>query len=631
MVRIRKSNSNPPGPPHPGTSEANVGQRVEDLKTIEHPTTEVRERGFVFGPFRLEPDGTLLRGEVVVHLPPKELTALHLLVTHAGQIVTPAQLRQALWGDVHVTADSVPRCLSSLRSRLEPEEYIQTIYKRGYRFSAMVRRGGEPAQLAGLRLAVLPFVPGHTVPAYLGPAVAEETITRLIGAHPAMVSVLARDSVFTLARRGLTAHQIGQTLKADLVLTGTLRALPSQYRLRAEMIRVDDGSQIWVEDLLVPRTRSVETESELAERLFLRLSADVPGALLRARSSPPGWNPGAVSISAGAASEGIGDSDQRQAYELFQFAHYEWQSMQRHHMQDAMRRLLRATELDPSLIAAKADLVRVCLIEATYGFISPSVAADCIRRTEESISDIPEQAESILPSLGTAKFHFDYDLPAALSAFSLSSHLPHDTWVTRARVMFALSRHRFDEAIALLESAHLLDPFAAWIEAMRAWALHLAGRPAESMEQIRHTLDLFPDDDGVALFGAMILPFNGDAEGGEKLAAGLAERQSTSDLVVSLHAYTLACANRKDEARALLERLQWLGRERFVSTSFNPAAHVALGDNQAALADLRNSEHVHCPWFFQMLADPRLEPLHGEPEFKEMRDLLTRMEAAASN
>jgi hypothetical protein len=151
------------------------------------------------------------------------------------------------------------------------------------------------------------------------------------------------------------------------------------------------------------------------------------------------------------------------------------------------------------------------------------------------------------------------------------------------------------------------------------------------MEQIRHTLDLFPDDDGVALFGAMILPFNGDAEGGEKLAAGLAERQSTSDLVVSLHAYTLACANRKDEARALLERLQWLGRERFVSTSFNPAAHVALGDNQAALADLRNSEHVHCPWFFQMLADPRLEPLHGEPEFKEMRDLLTRMEAAASN
>jgi TolB-like protein len=518
-----------------------------------------------------------------------------------------------------------------LRSRLEPEEYIQTVYKRGYRFSPMVRRGEEPPQLARLRLAVLPFAPGHTVPEYLGPAVAEETISRLIDAQPAIVSVLARDSVFTLARRGLTAHQIGQMLKADLVLTGTLRALPSLFRLRAEIIRVDDGSQIWVEDLLVPRMQNEGAESELAERLFHRLSADVPDAFLKTRRASPGWNPGGVAISAEAASERVSLSDQREAYKLFQFAHYEWQSMQRHHMQDAMQRLLRATELDPSLIAAKADLVRVCLIEATYGFISPSVAADCIRRTAESISDIPAQAESMLPSLGTARFHFDYDLPAALSAFSLSAHLPHDTWVTRARVMFALSRHRFDEAISLLENALLVDPFAAWMEAMRAWALHLAGRSGESMEQIRRALDVFPDDDGVALFGAMILPFNGDPEAGLKLAEGLAARQPTSDLVLALHAYTLACANRKDEARTLLERLQWLSRERFVSSSFNPAAYVALGDLRTALAALRTSAQNRCPWFFQMLADPRLEPLHGDPEFKEMRDLLTRIEASASN
>jgi DNA-binding winged helix-turn-helix (wHTH) protein len=601
------------------------------MKSNELAATEVRDRGFVFGPFRLEPDGTLLRGDVVVHLPPKELTALRLLVTHAGQIVTPAQLRQALWGEVHVTADSVPRCLSSLRSRLEPEEYIQTIYKRGYRFSAMVRRGDEPSHPAHLRLAVLPFVPGHTVPEHLGPAVAEETITRLIGAQPAIVSVLARDSVFTLAGRGLTAHQIGQVLNADLVLTGTLRALPSQFRLRAEMIRVDDGSQIWVEDLLVPRTRSGGVESELAERLFFRLSTDVPGAFLRARSSPPGWKSGSVAISAGAATERVGESEHREAYELFQFAHHEWQTMQRHHMQDAMQRLLRATELDPTLIAAKVDLIRLCVSQASYGYLSPAAASHCVRRTAESISDVVDQAEAVLPWLGSAMFHFDHDLRAALSAFSLSAHLGHDPWITRARVMFALSRHRFDEAIAVLEGALHEDPYSPRLHACLAWAHHLAGRPGESMKQIRYTLNLFPDHEGAALFGAIILPFNGDAEGGVKLAESLSARQPTSDLVVALHAYALACANRKDEARALLERLQWLSRERFVSTSFNPAAYVALGDHEAALADLRTSEQSRCPWFFQMLADPRLEPLHDHPEFKQMRMILTRMEASASN
>jgi hypothetical protein len=31
-----------------------------------------------------------------------------------------------------------------------------------------------------------------------------------------------------------------------------------------------------------------------------------------------------------------------------------------------------------------------------------------------------------------------------------------------------------------------------------------------------------------------------------------------------------------------------------------------------------------------MLADPRLEPLHGRPEFEQMRNLLTGMEEGAA-
>ena len=196
----------------------------------------------------MEADGTLLRGEAVVHLPPRELAALRFLAARAGQIVTPGELREALWGDVHVTADSVPRCVSSLRARLDPDECIQTVYKRGYRFSAELRRQ-EPALADGLpRLAVLPFENGFNIPEHLGPAIAEETITRLTARRRPVAKMLARDSVFTLYRRGLTAQQIGETLKADYVLAGILCALPAHYRLRAEMIRVEDGTQIWVED-----------------------------------------------------------------------------------------------------------------------------------------------------------------------------------------------------------------------------------------------------------------------------------------------------------------------------------------------------------------------------------------------
>jgi DNA-binding winged helix-turn-helix (wHTH) protein/tetratricopeptide (TPR) repeat protein len=625
--------------------------------------------GFSFGEFRLEADGTLLRGATMVHLPPKELVALRLLLAHAGQIVTPLQFRQALWGDVHVTADSVPKCLSSLRARLEPEECIQTVYKRGYRFTAEVRRDATAPAGALPRLAIMPFATAYTVPEHLGMAIAEETATCLANMRHPLVSVLARDSVFTLALRGFTAQQVGEALKADLVLTGTLRTQPSHFRLRAEMIRVEDGTQIWVEDILVAQSRISRLESELVDHLAFRLGARIPSNRGPQRrvyvdgvenrgpqrrvyvdgvenmghqeadfafrgegdsSSSQGWNAGGLSISAVAAPtvDTETGSQRREAYEIYLRAHYEWQTMKRHQMQDALQDLLRATELDPSLVSAQLDIVRVCIVQAFYGYMSPAVAASQARRAAKSIPGFPGQAEPILPGLGWISFHVDHDLATALQVFSAAAHLPHDPWITRLRVMLDLSRHRFPEAIAALRAAVREDPFSPWLVARLAWALHLDGQAAASVEQINQCLALFPDHEGAALYGSMILAFNGEAARGVHLAHDLARRQPYYDLATAVHAYALACANRKDEARAILERLQWLSRERFVLSSFTPAVQVALEDPKAAIADLRAAEEARCPWFFQMLADPRLKPLHGLPEFDRMRAILTRMEAS---
>ncbi len=572
------------------------------------------EPGFSFGSFRLEPDGTLFRGETVVHLPPRELAALRLLLEHAGQVVTPLQLRQALWGDVHVTADSVPQCLSQLRLRLEPDDVIQTVYKRGYRFSAEVRRhAAMPAQVLP-RLAIMPFVTEFGVPEHLGQAIAEETTARLTNTRHPVASVLARDSVFTLAQSGYTAVKLGNALKADLVLTGTLRAMPPHFRCRAEMIRIEDGTQIWVEDILVAQNRVAGLETDLSQCLASRMGS---GGLSIAAAAAP-----AVDAETG--------PQNREAYEIFQRARYEWQTLQRHRMQDALQHLSRATELDPSLLSAKVDLAHLCTTQAFYGYMSPAVAAGLVRRTADSIPDLPHRAEAMLPALGWVSFHVDRNLPAAIWAFSTSAHLPHDAWNTRERVVMALSRQRFAEATQLMEVALREDPFSPWLHARMAWTFHLAGRAAESLEQIRCGLALFPEHDGIALYASMILPFNGETARGLQVAHDLAQRQPYIDLAPTVYAYALACAGRREEARAILERLQWLSRERFVLRSFAPAVYVALEDHEAALAELRAAGEDRCPWFFQMLADPRLEPLRGYPEFKQMQAILSDMEIAAA-
>jgi TolB-like protein/tetratricopeptide (TPR) repeat protein len=465
------------------------------------------------------------------------------------------------------------------------------------------------------RLAIMPFGGGYGVADYLGSAIAEAAMAQLSGAEYAVVSVVAFESVFALARRGMTPHEIGKALEADLVLNGELHATPERLRLRAEMVRVADGAQLWIEDLTVERGRIMELERELVNRVSSRIRC------------------GGFSIAAVAAAEvpREASAQRSEAHELYLRAHHEWQSLERHRMQDAMGRLQRAIELDPSFIAARADLAHLCVTQAFYGFMLPTAAAGVVRRAAAQIPELAGNSETLLPALGWIYFHVDRNLRAALDAFARSAHLPQDPRVTRVRTMFLLSRHRFDEALETLRAAIQADPFSPWLQARLAWALHLAGEAEASVDQIRKTISQFTEHDGAHLYGAMILAYNGETARAVELARALASRSAHFDLATAAHAYALACAGRKEEARTLLERLQWLSRERFVMNTFDAATYVAMDDDDAALEELRIANENRCPWFFQTLGDPRLQPLRGRPEFERMRSSLRAIEADAEN
>jgi tetratricopeptide (TPR) repeat protein len=196
--------------------------------------------------------------------------------------------------------------------------------------------------------------------------------------------------------------------------------------------------------------------------------------------------------------------------------------------------------------------------------------------------------------------------------------------------MFALSRRRYTKAIGLLKAALEIDPYSPWLSSRLALAYHLDGQAEASVEQVKQAISLFPGHEGSNLYGAIILAYNGETATAVELAADLSRRLPYLDMATSVHAYALASAGRVAEARTLLERLDWLSRERFVMRTMNAAAHVVLDDTEAAIAELRRAAEVRCPWFFQALADPRLKPLHGHPEFAKLEAILTQMETSTA-
>ena len=89
------------------------------------------------------------------------------------------------------------------------------------------------------------------------------------------------------------------------------------------------------------------------------------------------------------------------------------------------------------------------------------------------------------------------------------------------------------------------------------------------------------------------------------------------------HAY--AASNHKGEARAILQQLNSLEKEKYVPSYPVALIHAALGEKQEALARLEKAYEDRDSWMDYLAIDPRLDSLRSDPRFG---DLLRRMNLA---
>ena len=81
----------------------------------------------------------LLKDGIEVPLTNKEYCLLEYFLQHPGRAFARDSIMNAVWGNtVMVTTRSVDRCVTTLRSKIEPDPhhpmFIQTIREIGYRF-----------------------------------------------------------------------------------------------------------------------------------------------------------------------------------------------------------------------------------------------------------------------------------------------------------------------------------------------------------------------------------------------------------------------------------------------------------------------------------------------------------------
>ena len=95
---------------------------------------------YEFGPYLLDTiSHRLLRAGVEIPLTTKEFRLLEYFLRRPGRALTRDSIMSEVWGNtVMVTARSVDRCVTTLRSKIEPDPhrptFIHTIRDIGYRF-----------------------------------------------------------------------------------------------------------------------------------------------------------------------------------------------------------------------------------------------------------------------------------------------------------------------------------------------------------------------------------------------------------------------------------------------------------------------------------------------------------------
>lgn len=174
-----------------------------------------------------------------VHVPPKELNVLRLLLGSAGTVIGKDHLLDTVWPDADATEESLTRCIYALRKLLkENKDFIATVYGQGYRFTCPVVELDAPSQVrtAAPSLAVLPFRNLDEAAALdLQDAMIRQLNTAFGEALCVVPSGLMTDYGQPIDARRLVAH-----LQPDFYLSGrcTLRDDPSQWSI--ELIRSSD-------------------------------------------------------------------------------------------------------------------------------------------------------------------------------------------------------------------------------------------------------------------------------------------------------------------------------------------------------------------------------------------------------
>jgi TolB-like protein/lipoprotein NlpI len=328
-----------------------------------------------------------------------------------------------------------------------------------------------------IRMAVLPFanLSGDPEQEYLSDGLTQEMIAQLGRLHPDRLSVIARTSVMRYKKAETPIDQIGRDLNVDYILEGSEQRQGGRVRITAELVKVQDQTQLWSEsyerelsDILVLQC---DVARKVAEALALKLLPGEQARLASARAVDP------------------------DAYQAYLKGLYHWYKLTPGDLDSAQRYFELAIAKDPSYAVAYTGIALVWAGRGQMGFVSPAETtpkAKAAARKAIGLDDTVAETHYTLAVLGA---WVDWDWAVAEREFKRAIELnPSSPDALIYYSHFLMNMSRPDEAMPLARRALGLDPFNPLFHTLYGVDFLYIRRWDEAIAQARTALSTAPDD-----------------------------------------------------------------------------------------------------------------------------------------
>jgi TolB-like protein/Tfp pilus assembly protein PilF len=459
----------------------------------------------------------------------------------------------------------------------------------------------EPAKVV---LLVLPFenLSGDADQEYFNDGLTDEMITQLGRLNPERLGVIARTSSMKYKGTRKSIAEIGRELGVSYVVEGSVRRAGTRVRVTAKLVQAADQTQLWAESYDRPCDDILILQSEVAQAIAreIRIKLTPREARRLAAASTVGMP----------------------AHEAYLKGRYFWNKRTEDALKKGIDHFQEAIALAPDYAAAYDGLSDSYVMLACRGVLPVKETFQKARAAAQQALELDSSLGEGRASLAHVRLH-DWDWTGLDDDFQRALELSPGhaiAYYWYSEYLMAVGRR--DAAVAMVTTAHRMDPLSPLLSASMGMILYLARRYDESVDCLRQALEIDADYFLLRFRLGLVYAQHGlHRDAIDEMTRAVALSGGSTETLTGL-AQAYAAAGLHDDMQRLVHELDHEAGHRYVSAYNMARVYAAAGDTELVFTWLERAWHERNPDLIEVQAEPVFDRVRSDSRFD---DLLRRV------